>query len=104
MIDVVKTDVLLALLLSERSKITFHELRKLNDQMIAKKSNILLDISGPSIELAIYHYPKTFAFKESAVVRAEGADFKSSYIKNEFLSTISPRAASTVKNCFRYGK
>ena len=96
MCDVVKTDALLALLLSERQKVSFRQLRLLRDRVVETNPDVVVDISAPSIDMAVRYYPQVFAYQGTYVARAKAAKrfFESDYIRDEFLSTV-PESVST---------
>ena len=103
MCDVVKTDTLLALLLSKRQKVSFRELRQLRDRVVKTHPDVVVDISAPSIDMAVFYYPQVFTFSGACVARARHADrfFNSDYINDEFLSTVPSHVASEVMACFQ---
>jgi hypothetical protein len=84
-------DALIALLLRSRPKVTFRELRELRDRISKAIPDLIVDISGPSIDSALFYYPKLFVEKENSITRALEAEkiLKSDFIENEFLSSFT---------------
>ena len=94
---------MLALLLSNRQKVSFRELRQLRDRVVDANPDVVMDISAPSIDMAVHYYPQVFAFQGACVVRAKHAQrfFDSEYIRDEFLSTVPQNVASELMACFQ---
>jgi len=103
MCDVVKTDALLALLLSNRQKVSFRELRQLRDRVVEANPDVVMDISAPSVDMAVRYYPEIFMFQGACVARANHAKrfFDSEYIRDEFLSTVPQEVTSELMACFQ---
>ncbi len=98
MCDIVNADVLLAFVIRKKGSISFKELRKLQDDIEKKNHDVIVDISGPSIELALYYYPQLFEQKNDGIYKVEGSTlfFNSDYIDNIFLSSLSSRVKKTL--------
>jgi hypothetical protein len=103
MCDIVKTDSLLALLLSEHEKVSFRQLRLLRDRVVEANPDVLMDISGPSVDMAVHYYPQVFAVQGNGVIRARDAErfFDSDYIREEFLSTVPQPVADQLLSCLQ---
>lgn len=95
MCDIVKSDVLLAFVLKKKDRISFHCLRKLRDKIEQQQPDVILDISAPSIDLALHYYPQLFRQEGGYILRADtsGRFFDSKYVDYTFFSSLSPRVA-----------
>ncbi|OHB71380.1 MAG: hypothetical protein A2W17_00270 [Planctomycetes bacterium RBG_16_41_13] len=95
MCDIVKSDVLLAFVLKKKDRISFHCLRELRDKIEEQQPDVILDISAPSIDLALHYYPQLFRQEGRYIRRADTSErfFNSEYVDYTFFSFLSPRVA-----------
>ena len=100
MCDVLNVDALLAFLLSERAEVSFDDLRKIRDLILAKDPDILVDISEPALDLALECYPHIFTLCGDRIVKAPTADrfLAPGYFSDEFLSTITEKTSESVRS------
>ena len=93
MCDIVKSDVLLAFVLKKRNSISFHYLRELRDKIEQQQPDVILDISAPSIDLALHYYPQLVGKEGKNIRRADTSEqfFDSEYVNYTFFSFLSPR-------------
>jgi hypothetical protein len=99
MCDIVKTDALLAFILKQGSSITFEGLRELRDRIEKDHPEVIVDISGPSVALALHYYPKLFRQEGPCIKRAEASKdfFESDYVDSTFLMTLSESAVNSLR-------
>ncbi len=99
MCDVVNTDVFLAFLLNKRSEVSFRDLRHFRSAVEKSNPEMIVDISGPSLELALHNYPKLFCRDGDRIRRADTSEhfFASDYIQCAFLSALPSRAAASLQ-------
>ena len=83
---IIKTDSLLAFILEKRSQITIQQLKQIRDLVETKDSSLIVDISGPSIELALYYYPNLFDRRGNEIYRTKDLESVSQYLKEGFYS------------------
>jgi hypothetical protein len=100
MAELINADVLLACILRKKENISFKELRKLRNSLEEDNSNLIVDISGPSIQLALYYYPQLFEEKNDGINKVKGSElfFNSDYIDNVFISDLSAVAKKTLED------
>ncbi len=96
---IIPADVLLAFALLKRDKISFEQIQILRETIETQNPNIILDISFPSIDLALYYYPKLFHKHGQYISRS--SDFPTlggnDYIENEFLNLLNPEIKSAIE-------
>ena len=87
MYHIINSDALLACLLKNRNRpVSYQELRKFSEEIARKNPSIITDISGKSVDSALYYYPALFIQKNSDIERAEKSEeyYNSDYIEFEF--------------------
>ena len=97
---VVDAGTFLAMALSgEKTEISFRDLRTLWSKSEGLCPDVILDLSAPSINLALEYYPEVFRRGERCVARADNAEnfFNSDYIQNEFLSVMPKGVSETLE-------
>jgi hypothetical protein len=99
MCDIVKADVFLAFLLKLANEISFSRLRQLRDQIEDKAPDVIVDVSGPSIALALHYYPRLFEQHGDCIRRAASSAslYGSDYVQDAFLSSMSSRALESLR-------
>jgi len=99
MCKIIDTDAFLAYILKSRPQVYYRELRALNEEIQQKHPDFLIDISAPSIDLALHYYPKLFhkgiSSSGAFIKRAEDSEkyFDTSYIEDEFIESSSDNNA-----------
>lgn len=99
MCDVLKADAFLAMLLKARREVRFEDIRVYGDQVQSAHPDIVVDVSAPSIRLALHYHPEVFSRGDGCVMRATNADdlFESDYIQDEFLSSVPQNVSRDVQ-------
>ena len=99
MCKIIDTDAFLATILKNKPQIYYRELREIDEKLVKKYPDIIVDMSAPSIDLALYYYPKLFLkciSEEGAYIqRAPNSEtyFTSDYIENELISSSPDNSA-----------
>jgi hypothetical protein len=96
MCHVLSAEKLLALLLKARPEVSYSELRKVRNSLGKVNRDLILDVSAPSIALALAYYPSVFARKDRTHIGRANTNLfsaESTYLKDEFLSDV-PRGIS----------
>lgn len=93
MCEVISAETILVLLLEKKERVSFRELRDIRSKIESNNKNIIVDITIPSIDQMLFHYPQIFMHEDKYICRAKQSEkyFETDYIKNEFLSNISDK-------------
>jgi len=89
--EIVTASVVLAVTLQTKRQISFRELRRYRAMVEKANPDLVVDISGPSIDRALENYPKLFRQEGNSIFRAAEALFQSDYVENALLSPLPPR-------------
>jgi hypothetical protein len=102
MCEILKPDLLLAILLRNKDKaeVTFKELRELRDRIQENNPSIVVDVSIPSIRWALYYYPDLFHQDGYRILRTEKASslLEGEYFDRVFRTSLSDASFRLLEN------
>ena len=99
----ITADYLLATILSERSSVSFRELRAMQEKIEAAIPDVVVDITSPAVRAAFQYYPEIFEKRNGSVMRAANADryLHGKYLECEFTSSVPAEIHDKVKSAIK---
>lgn len=90
MCTIIEADYLLAAVLMTTNSVSFQVLSDLRSKLESEMPEVVVDLSSPTFDWALEHYPEIFQRKGNQLVRATDADqyLSSRYFNCEFASSV----------------
>ena len=90
MSTIITADYLLATILSQRSSVSFRDLRGMQETIEDAIPDATVDISSPTVRAALEYYPEIFEKRNGSVTRAANAQkyLSSKYMEYEFFASV----------------
>jgi hypothetical protein len=87
---IINADSFIASLLKKREQISFEELQRIKKKVEKELPGVVIDISSPSIESALYYYPNLFKRSGSFIMKQDNSinNYNSDLVDKMLISQI----------------